>query len=49
MYVPYDEAIGVHPQSGGYTSHEVWDFEGTEPEPLRADPWKFFRWGPIGF
>ena len=23
--------------------------EGTEPAPLRADPWKIFRWGPIGF
>jgi 1A family penicillin-binding protein len=23
--------------------------EGTEPEPLRADPWKIFQWGPIGF
>ena len=23
--------------------------EGTEPEQLRADPWKIFRWGPIGF
>ncbi len=23
--------------------------EGTEPAPLRADPWKIFQWGPIGF
>jgi penicillin-binding protein 1A len=23
--------------------------EGTEPEPLRLDPWKIFQWGPIGF
>lgn len=23
--------------------------EGTEPAPLRLDPWKIFQWGPIGF
>jgi len=27
MYVPYDEELGVHPQSDGFTHHEVWDFE----------------------
>jgi len=30
MYVPYDAALQVHPQSEGFTSHKVWDFEGTE-------------------
>jgi hypothetical protein len=29
-----------------YTEYFV---EGTEPEALRADPWKVFKWGPIGF
>jgi penicillin-binding protein 1A len=29
-----------------YTEYFV---EGTEPEPLRADPWKIFRWGAVGF
>lgn len=29
-----------------YTEYFV---EGTEPEPLRADLWKLFRWGPVGF
>ncbi|MGI8446158.1 MAG: hypothetical protein ACR2MP_03010 [Streptosporangiaceae bacterium] len=29
MHVPYDDAIGVHPQSDGFTSHQVWDFAGT--------------------
>ena len=29
MYVPYDEKLGVHPQSEGFTKHEVWDFGGT--------------------
>jgi alpha,alpha-trehalose phosphorylase len=30
MVVPYDEDLGVHPQSEGFTRHEVWDFEGTK-------------------
>ena len=29
-----------------YTEYFV---EGTEPAPLRADPWKVFAWGPIVF
>ncbi|MGB6453834.1 MAG: glycosyl hydrolase family 65 protein [Streptosporangiaceae bacterium] len=29
MYVPYDEALGVHPQAAGFTGHQVWDFAGT--------------------
>jgi alpha,alpha-trehalose phosphorylase len=29
MFVPYDETRGVHPQSDGFTDHEVWDFEHT--------------------
>ena len=32
MFIPYDESIGVHPQSAGFTRHQVWDFAGTEPE-----------------
>ncbi len=32
MYVPYDDALGVHPQADGFTAHEVWDFEATAPE-----------------
>jgi penicillin-binding protein 2D len=34
------------PANRRYTEYFV---EGTEPEQLRADPWKVFRWGPIGF
>ncbi|MBA3406396.1 MAG: PBP1A family penicillin-binding protein, partial [Gemmatimonadaceae bacterium] len=34
------------PPERRYTEYFV---EGTEPEVLRADPWKIFRWGPIGF
>ena len=34
------------PPNRRYTEYFV---EGTEPESLRADPWKIFRWGPIGF
>ncbi|HUA41324.1 MAG TPA: glycosyl hydrolase family 65 protein [Streptosporangiaceae bacterium] len=29
MVVPYDDALGVHPQAAGYTGHQVWDFAGT--------------------
>ncbi len=32
MYIPYDEALGVHPQAEEFTSHQVWDFAGTPPE-----------------
>jgi len=32
MYVPYDEALGVHPQAEGFTSHQAWDFQATRPE-----------------
>ncbi|HEX2258647.1 MAG TPA: glycosyl hydrolase family 65 protein, partial [Actinomycetota bacterium] len=30
MYIPYDERLGVHPASDGYTLHETWDFEATD-------------------
>ena len=39
-------ATAATPANRRYTEYFV---EGTEPEPLRADPWKLFRWGPIGF
>ena len=32
MYVPYDDELGVHPQSAGFTHHEVWDFDGLGPD-----------------
>jgi alpha,alpha-trehalose phosphorylase len=32
MHIPWDEALGVHPQSEGFTIHQVWDFAGTQPE-----------------
>jgi alpha,alpha-trehalose phosphorylase len=32
VVVQWDDALGVHPQSEGFTSHRVWDFEGTAPE-----------------
>ncbi|HJV08321.1 MAG TPA: glycosyl hydrolase family 65 protein, partial [Acidimicrobiales bacterium] len=32
MYVPYDDELEVHPQSAGFTHHEVWDFDGTRPD-----------------
>jgi penicillin-binding protein 1A len=38
-------ATPITPADRRYTEYFV---EGTEPEPLRADPWKVFSWGPIG-
>ncbi|MGH7867685.1 MAG: glycosyl hydrolase family 65 protein, partial [Candidatus Dormibacteraceae bacterium] len=32
MVVPYDEALGVHPQSEGFTRHELWDFAATRKD-----------------
>ena len=32
MVIPWDEALGVHPQSEGFTRHQVWDFENTQPD-----------------
>ncbi|HET9124989.1 MAG TPA: glycosyl hydrolase family 65 protein, partial [Solirubrobacteraceae bacterium] len=32
MLIPYDEALEIHPQSEGFTSHAVWDFEATGAE-----------------
>jgi alpha,alpha-trehalose phosphorylase len=32
VVVPYDEDLGVHPQSEGFTNHAVWDFAATKPE-----------------
>jgi alpha,alpha-trehalose phosphorylase len=29
--VPYDDELGVHQQSAGYTRHERWDFDAMEP------------------
>jgi alpha,alpha-trehalose phosphorylase len=32
MLIPYDEALGVHPQAEEFTDHAVWDFAGTPAE-----------------
>jgi alpha,alpha-trehalose phosphorylase len=32
MFVPYDEALAIHPQADGFTGHQVWDFADTAPE-----------------
>ncbi|MDQ1287822.1 MAG: alpha,alpha-trehalose phosphorylase [Actinomycetota bacterium] len=29
VYLPYDEVLGVHEQSEGFTRHASWDFSGT--------------------
>jgi alpha,alpha-trehalose phosphorylase len=29
IFVPYDPALGVHPQAAGFTDHQVWDFAAT--------------------
>jgi alpha,alpha-trehalose phosphorylase len=32
MTIPYDEGLGVHSQSEGFTRHQEWDFEHTAPD-----------------
>jgi alpha,alpha-trehalose phosphorylase len=32
IFIPYDEALGIHPQADGFTEHEEWDFDSTPPE-----------------
>ena len=32
MVIPYDERLGVHAQSEGFTDHAPWDFEHTRPD-----------------
>jgi alpha,alpha-trehalose phosphorylase len=32
MFVPFDQARGVHPQASAFTDHAVWDFAATRPE-----------------
>ena len=36
MRLPYDERLDVHPQADDFTSHAVWDFDGTTPRPVPA-------------
>ena len=51
IYGDFDRATGTlatdqTPAERRYTEYFI---EGTEPPPLRADPWKLFGWGPIVF
>ncbi|WP_067813297.1 glycoside hydrolase family 65 protein [Actinomadura kijaniata] len=32
MLIPYDDRLGVHPQSEGFTNHARWDFQATKPD-----------------
>jgi len=32
IFIPYDEALGVHCQAEGFTQHELWDFEATSSD-----------------
>jgi alpha,alpha-trehalose phosphorylase len=32
MFVPYDEALGVHSQAARFTQHQQWDFDATPPD-----------------
>jgi penicillin-binding protein 1A len=51
IYGDFDRTTGQlatdqTPPDQRYTEYFV---EGTEPPPLRADPWKLFAWGPVIF
>lgn len=46
VYVPYDEKLGVHPQSEGFTGYAEWDFEGSKdkyPLLLHAPYFELYR------
>ena len=46
VYVPYDEDLGVHPQSEGFTGYAVWDFEAYKdkyPLLLHAPYFQLYR------
>jgi len=32
MVVPWDDQLGVHPQSENFTAHQAWDFDATSPD-----------------
>jgi len=32
VLIPYDEALGVHPQAESFTQHQMWDFDATQPD-----------------
>ncbi|MGA2454428.1 MAG: glycoside hydrolase family 65 protein [Solirubrobacteraceae bacterium] len=32
MLIPYDSALGVHPQAEAFTEHALWDFDSTSAE-----------------
>jgi alpha,alpha-trehalose phosphorylase len=32
IVIPWDDDLGVHPQSEGFTEHQTWDFDTTRPE-----------------
>jgi alpha,alpha-trehalose phosphorylase len=32
MFIPFDEVVGVHPQSARFTEHQLWDFGATPPD-----------------
>jgi alpha,alpha-trehalose phosphorylase len=46
VHIVWDERLGVHPQSAGFTGHEVWDFEawqGRYPLLLNAPYFDLYR------
>ncbi|GAA1555990.1 glycoside hydrolase family 65 protein [Kribbella lupini] len=46
VYVPYDEKLGVHPQSEGFTGYAEWDFEAYKdkyPLLLHAPYFELYR------
>jgi alpha,alpha-trehalose phosphorylase len=46
VYIPYDEELGVHPQSEGFTDYAMWDFEGYKdkyPLLLHAPYFELYR------
>jgi alpha,alpha-trehalose phosphorylase len=32
IVIPWDDALGIHPQAEGFTEHQYWDFADTRPD-----------------
>ena len=51
IYGDFDRETGqlANEQTPAERRYTEYFLEGTEPAPLKADPWKLFAWGPIVF
>ncbi|WP_328459313.1 family 65 glycosyl hydrolase [Actinoplanes sp. NBC_00393] len=43
VHIPYDERLGVHPQSEGFTRYAAWDFSATDPDRTLQEQATYFQ------